>query len=61
MSKAAHLSETIFRTWLPQAMESGAVRPVPLPEVLGRGLAAVQDGLDRMKQGVSARKLIIEL
>ena len=46
---------------MPEAMEAKALRPVPSPVVVGKGLEAVQKALDRMAKGVSAEKLVVEL
>lgn len=48
-------------TWLKENLAKGTVRPSPEPEVIGRGLAAINRGLDRLHQGVSCRKLVVEL
>ncbi|WP_233265326.1 zinc-binding alcohol dehydrogenase family protein [Leifsonia sp. AG29] len=46
---------------LPVALETGGHRPVPSPRVIGSDLGAAQRGLDLMRQGVSAEKLVIAL
>ncbi|KAL4810610.1 GroES-like protein [Aspergillus unguis] len=47
--------------WVTDALASGAIQPSPKPEIVGRGLEAVNAGLDKLDQGVSCTKLVIEL
>ncbi|RAH66023.1 zinc-binding alcohol dehydrogenase family protein [Aspergillus aculeatinus CBS 121060] len=51
----------IFEHFLPRALEDGSFRPALKVEVVGRGLESVQSGLDTLKKGVSATKLVVEL
>lgn len=51
----------IYREFFPQALEKGLIVPKPEPLVVGHGLEAVQVGLDRLKAGVSAAKVVITL
>ena len=55
------LSRVIFDAFLPQALQSGAFVPAPAPMVVGHGLAAIQTGFDRHRQGVSAAKVVVTL
>ncbi|PWY88251.1 GroES-like protein [Aspergillus heteromorphus CBS 117.55] len=54
-----------FRYWLGTAMRgglgSGAIRPSPGVRVVGRGLAALNEGLDLLQRGVSCVKLVVEV
>lgn len=45
--------------WLDQALETGDIKCMPQPEVVGHGLEAVQTAVDLMGQGVSAKKLVV--
>ncbi|WJS90706.1 zinc-binding alcohol dehydrogenase family protein [Microbacterium testaceum] len=52
------------RLWgevVPRMLAEGALRPMPAPLVVGDGLAAVQDALDRQRAGVSAQKVVVRL
>lgn len=52
------------RLWadvLPRALADGVLRPAPEAWVVGTGLEAVQDALDRQRAGVSARKVVVRL
>jgi len=51
----------VWRDFLPQALEKGSFLAKPDPEVVGKGLEAVQSGLDKNKAGVSAVKVVITL
>ncbi|GJC87267.1 dehydrogenase orsE [Colletotrichum liriopes] len=50
----------IWRDFVPEALEKGQLQPKPEPEVVGKGLASIQAGLDILKKGVSAKKLVIQ-
>ncbi|RSL47374.1 hypothetical protein CEP54_013424 [Fusarium duplospermum] len=47
--------------WLKENLAKGKVRPSPEPKVVGRGLGAINDGLDELMRGVSCTKLVIEV
>jgi NADPH:quinone reductase-like Zn-dependent oxidoreductase len=51
----------IFETFLPQALADGRYVCAPDPLVSGQGLSAIPEALDRLGQGVSARKLVVTL
>ncbi|OGM45871.1 putative alcohol dehydrogenase [Aspergillus bombycis] len=48
-------------TWLRENLAKGGIRPSPQPNVVGKGLAALNSGLDRLRQGVSCTKLVVEV
>ncbi|KAM0545796.1 hypothetical protein ACHAPJ_011122 [Fusarium lateritium] len=48
-------------TWLRSNLVKGTIRPSPEPRVVGKGLKAINVGLDKMLQGVSCEKLVIEI
>lgn len=48
-------------TWLRENLAKGAVRPSPEPEVVGRGLGAINGGLDMLLRGVSCKKLVVDI
>lgn len=48
-------------TWLRENLAMGKIRPSPEPTVVGKGLEAINDGLDRIARGVSCTKLVIEI
>lgn len=55
------VANKIWGEWVPKALATGALRPKPEELVVGRGLYYVQAGLDRQKEGVSARKVVVML
>jgi NADPH:quinone reductase-like Zn-dependent oxidoreductase len=55
------VAKKIWNEFVPAALEQGVLRPAPEELVVGSGLYFVQGGLDRQKQGVSARKVVITL
>jgi NADPH:quinone reductase-like Zn-dependent oxidoreductase len=48
-------------TWLRKHLAKGSVIPSPEPTVIGKGLEFVNEGLDKMAEGVSCTKLVIEI
>lgn len=55
------IGKAVYVDFLPQALESGQMKPAPKPQVVGHGLESVQEGIDLIKKGVSATKLVITL
>ncbi|KAL2813941.1 chaperonin 10-like protein [Aspergillus cavernicola] len=51
----------IFQEWLPESLDTGDFVPSPPVQILDGGLAAIQDGLTTVQQGVSGQKLVVEL
>lgn len=50
-----------FGTWLRENLAKGNVRPSPEPRVVGQGVAAINTAVDKIQQGVSCSKLIVEI
>ncbi|KAL4782797.1 chaperonin 10-like protein [Aspergillus varians] len=48
-------------TWLRKNLANGAIRPSPVVRVVGKGLGAINAGLDLILQGVSCTKLVVEV
>ncbi|KAG0652629.1 Zinc-binding alcohol dehydrogenase domain-containing cipB [Hyphodiscus hymeniophilus] len=55
------VADEIWGKYVPWALESGELIPSPKALVVGKGLEDVQKGLDRQKEGVSARKVEVLL
>ncbi|ETN36973.1 uncharacterized protein HMPREF1541_07961 [Cyphellophora europaea CBS 101466] len=51
----------IWQEFLPKALEAGSFKFAPEPLIAGHGLDGVQDALDKMGEGVSAKKLVVVL
>ncbi|KAJ5900739.1 uncharacterized protein N7473_004809 [Penicillium subrubescens] len=48
-------------TWGRENLTNGTIRPSPEPRVVGKGLGAINGGLDVLFQGVSCAKLVVEV
>lgn len=55
------ITHQIWSDYFTKALESGTLKCLPEPLVVGKGLDSVQKGLDENKKGVSAKKVVIEL
>lgn len=54
-------SKATFEGFLPEALAEGAYKVAPAPEVVQtRGLEGIQEALNMLKRGVSAKKVVIE-
>ncbi|MCJ1447614.1 MAG: hypothetical protein MMC23_008125 [Stictis urceolatum] len=53
--------KAIYKDWLPTALSTGQFKPSPQPKVVGEGLASIQTGIDTLKNGVSATKIVVKL
>lgn len=51
----------VFRDFVTPALESGLLKCIPAPTVVGKGLEFINEALKRSKAGVSATKLVVEL
>ena len=57
--KDTEVGPAIYTDFLPTALATGAYRAEPQAEVVGHGLEAIPAGLQRLRKGVSAKKLVI--
>ncbi|CEL11171.1 hypothetical protein ASPCAL14276 [Aspergillus calidoustus] len=48
-------------TWLRERLSEGSITPSPRVRVLGKGLEAINKGLDELARGVSCVKLVVEV
>lgn len=48
-------------TWLVENLAKKTIRPSPEPKVVGKGLEAINAGLDVLLRGVSCSKLVVEV
>ncbi|KAK5138153.1 hypothetical protein LTR08_004848 [Meristemomyces frigidus] len=55
------LTYPVWESYITQALEQGKLLCVPEPLIVGKGLESIQKGLDKNKEGVSAKKVVIEL
>ena len=48
-------------TWLRENLIKRTIKPSPEPSVVGKGLGAINSGLDILLRGVSCKKLVVEV
>ena len=56
-----NIGDAIWRKYIPQALSAGKFQAKPDPEILEGGLDRVQEGVNMVKKGVSAKKIVIEI
>ena len=61
VSDEPEIASAVWGQFLPQALKKGTFKAAPEQLVVGTGLGCVQKGLDRQKEGVSARKVVVKL
>lgn len=55
------VGDAVWRKFVPQALAQGKLQAKPDPLLIKGGLEKVQEGLDKQKAGVSAKKVVIEI
>lgn len=55
------IGDAVWRKYIPRALAAGKFQAKPDPEILVGGLERVQDGVDLLRKGVSAKKIVIEI
>lgn len=55
------LASAIFHDFLPRALADGKYTVAPKSEVVGEGLEALQGAMYKLKEGVSAKKIVVSL
>lgn len=56
-----HIGDFIWRTYVPQAIAEGKLKAKPDPMIIEGGLGKVQEGIDMLRKGVSAKKIVVEI
>ncbi len=51
----------VYRDFVTPALQSGKLKCLPPPTIVGKGLEHINDALKKSKAGVSATKLVVEL
>jgi NADPH:quinone reductase-like Zn-dependent oxidoreductase len=51
----------VWRDYVTPALQSGKLKCLPAPTVVGKGLECIDEALKKCKAGVSATKLVVEL
>ena len=59
--KDNEVGKAMYEDFLPKALSEGKYIAAPYPYVVGKGLEYVQTGLDTLKKGISAKKVIVTL
>ncbi|KAI4720785.1 oxidoreductase [Aureobasidium sp. EXF-10727] len=59
--KDTGVSDAVFGNFLPESIAGGNYKSAPQAEVVGTGLESIQKGLDILRKGVSAKKLVVTL
>ncbi|KAL9113720.1 MAG: hypothetical protein Q9227_002165 [Pyrenula ochraceoflavens] len=60
VEKYKTVADGVWRDWVPQALEEGVLKCVPEPIVAAKGVEGLQKGTDRCREGVSAKKIVVE-
>ncbi|RWA08387.1 hypothetical protein EKO27_g6726 [Xylaria grammica] len=60
MERLAHFRHCMGM-WLRENLANRAIRPSPEPMVVGKGLGAINSGVDMIARGVSCTKLVVEV
>lgn len=60
-TKEPEVADAVWNQYVPGALAAGSLRAVPLPLVAGRGLESLQMAMEKQKEGVSARKVVVLL
>jgi hypothetical protein len=55
------IGDAVWRKYIPEALATGKYQAKPDPFVITGGLEKVQDGINMLRKGVSAKKIVIEL
>lgn len=51
----------VFNKYLPAALAAGKFKTLPAPLIVGEGLESIQGAVDKVKAGVSAKKVVVTL
>ena len=55
------LGAWLFNDWLQGKLQDGTYKISPEVQVMGHGLKVIQDTMDVLRKGVSAKKLVVTL
>ena len=53
------ITHTLWKDFITPALASGKLKCLPEPLVIGQGLESLQKGVNRSREGVSARKIVV--
>lgn len=55
------VASPVYKDFVTSALQSGKLKCLPPPTIVGKGLEDIKDALTKFKAGVSATKLVVEL
>lgn len=55
------IGNAIWGEYIPTVLATGQFQVKPDPFILGGGLAKIQDGIDLLAKGVSAKKIVVKV
>ena len=55
------VADAVWNQYVPGALADGSLKAVPPPLVAGHGLESVQLAMEKQKEGVSAKKVVVLL
>jgi hypothetical protein len=55
------VGDAVWRQYIPKALAAGKFQAKPDPFIVKGGLEKVQEGIDLLKAGVSAKKVVVEI
>jgi hypothetical protein len=58
---APRIGTAVWHDFMPEALETGKFQAKPDPQIVKGGLAKVQEGINILRKGVSAKKIVIEI
>lgn len=58
---APHIGTAVWHDFMPEALEARVFQAKPDPHVVKGGLSKVQEGMNMLRNGVSAKKIVIEI
>jgi hypothetical protein len=59
--KALDVGDAVWRKYIPEALAAGKFQAKPDPLIIKGGLGSVQEGINLQRDGVSAKKVVIEI
>jgi hypothetical protein len=58
---ALEVGDAVWRKYIPEALAAGKFQAKPDPLIIEGGLEKVQEGINLLRDGVSAKKIVIEI
>lgn len=55
------VGEAVWRQYIPSALANGTFQAKPDPVIVKGGLSKVQEGIDILRGGISAKKVVVEI